>query len=155
MMARRRGQGWSGQQGGRIGTLGLLLALLALLSQSLVLLAPMPAMAMPMPMPASAPLQALPADAALFDGGYILCQDADAAPVSDHDKAPCQQCVDCPLCQVFHAGSGLVPPTLPALPVPTAGPVAFVPAAEVPSAPRPVPSAHRPRGPPSIVRFSA
>lgn len=153
-MGLRHRQGRSRKRGGRIGSLGLVLALLALLSQSLVLLLPVPAMAMSMPMEASAPLAALPADAALFEGGYILCQDEDGAPVSDHDKTPCQHCVDCPLCQAFHGpAGGLVPPTAPALPLPVLQPVTFTPATVADHELRLVARAHQPRAPPSIVRF--
>lgn len=151
MMGLRHRQGRSKKRGGRIGSLGLVLALLALLSQSLVLLLPVPAMAMSMPMEASAPLAALPADAALFEGGYILCQDEDGAPASDHDKAPCPHCVDCPLCQVFHgAGGGLVPPAVPALPLPTLQLVAFETATIAGHAPRLALSTHQPRAPPLV-----
>lgn len=140
-MARRRGA-WRGRaEGGRIRPLGLVLALFALLCQSLVLLLPQPAMAMPAQ-------SALPADAALFAGGYILCQDDDGpAPTSD-DKAPCQHCVDCPVCQAFHGAGGLVPPTLPALPVPTVEGIAFLPAAPHAQVLRLATRAHQPRAPP-------
>ena len=143
-MARRREQGWGRARGGRTRPLGLVLAIFALLCQSLVLLLPQPAMAMPA-------LSALPADATLFAGGYVLCQDDDGtAPASD-DKAPCQHCVDCPVCQVFHADAGgLVPPMLPALPVPTIGTVAFVPTATRAQPLRLVARAHQPRAPPVV-----
>ena len=142
-MARRR-ERWGTARGGRIRPLGLVLAIFALLCQSLVLLLPQPAMAMPM-------LSALPADAALFAGGYVLCQDDDGpAPASDTDKAPCQHCVDCPVCQVFHVTGSLVPPTLPVLPVPTVERVAFVPAASRAQALRLVARAHQPRAPPVV-----
>jgi hypothetical protein len=120
------------------------LAIFALLCQSLVLLLPLPAMAMP--------ASSLPADAALFSGGYVLCQDDDGtAPASDGDKAPCQHCVDCPVCQAFHADAGgLVPPTLPALPVPAIAAIRFVPAATGAHAPRLVARAHQPRAPPVV-----
>jgi hypothetical protein len=118
------------------------LAIFALLCQSLVLLLPLPAMAMP--------VASLPADAALFSGGYVLCQDDDGT-APETDKAPCQHCVDCPVCQVFHADAGgLVPPTLPALPVPTVGAVAFVPTATRAPPLRPVARAHQPRAPPVV-----
>jgi hypothetical protein len=143
-MARRRGQGRGRARGGRTRPLGLVLAIFALLCQSLVLLLPLPAMAMP--------ASSLPADAALFSGGYVLCQDDDGtAPASDTDKAPCQHCVDCPVCQVFHADAGgLVPPTLPALPVPTVAAIRFVPAATGAHAPRLLARAHQPRAPPVV-----
>ncbi|GGF21924.1 hypothetical protein GCM10011611_29980 [Aliidongia dinghuensis] len=145
-MARRRGyrRGETGR--GRIGRFGFLLALLALLCQGLAL---SPQATMAMPMPAST---ALPADAALFAGGYILCQDDDGSPASDSspDKAPCQHCGDCLLCQAFHASGGLVPPPLPVLPAPTVEAATFV---AVPIADRPfrlAATAHQPRAPPSV-----
>jgi hypothetical protein len=120
-----------------------MLAIFALLCQSLVTLLPQPAMSMP--------ISALPADAALFSGGYVLCQDDDGAPPSDTDKAPCQHCVDCPLCQVFHGASGLVPPPLPALPVPTVHAVTFAPTIASAQPLRLITGAHQPRAPPSIL----
>jgi hypothetical protein len=136
-----------GQEGrGRIGRFGLLLALLAVLCQSLALL-PQSAMAMPMVAPS-----ALPADAALFAGGYILCQDDDgtAAPASD-GKAPCQHCVDCPLCQVaFHIGSALVPPPAPVLPPPSAQAIALARAVSAPARYFFAATSHQPRAPPSV-----
>ena len=142
-MARRR-EAWRGRaRGGRIRPLGLVLAIFALLCQSLVLLLPQPAMAMPA-------LSALPADATLFAGGYVLCQDDDGtAPASD-DKAPCQHCVDCPVCQAFHGAGSLVPPTVPALPMPTVEGVAFVPTVPRAPVPRLVALAHQPRAPPVV-----
>ncbi len=139
----RRGQ----RERGRIGRFGLLLALLAVLCQSLALL-PQPAMAMPMSMPMSA----LPADAALFAGGYILCQDDDgtAAPAPD-GKAPCQHCVDCPLCQVaVHIGGALVPPPAPVLPPPSAQAIAVARTAPTPAWRRLAATSHQPRAPPSV-----
>ena len=140
----RRHEAWRGRaRGGRIRPLGLVLAIFALLCQSLVLLLPQPAMAMPA-------LSALPADATLFAGGYVLCQDDDGtAPASD-DKAPCQHCVDCPVCQAFHGAGSLVPPTVPALPVPTVEGVAFVPTVPRAPVPRLVALAHQPRAPPVV-----
>lgn len=141
-MARRREAGWGRAGGGRVRSFGLVLALFALLCQSLVLLVPQPAIAMPAP-------ATLPADAALFTGGYLLCQDEDT-PASDTDKAPCQHCLDCPLCQAVHLGGGLVPPTLSALPVPTVRAIAFVrrPPAMAPQ--RLAARAHLARAPPLV-----
>ena len=145
-MPRRREQ-WRGQtKGGRTRPLGLVLALFALLCQSLVLLLPQSSMAMPaMDMPTSS----LPTDAALFVGGYILCQDEDAPP-ADSDKAPCPHCIDCPACQAVHLGSGFVPPTVAVLPVPTVQAVAFIPAATHDQPLRLVARAHQPRAPPVV-----
>jgi hypothetical protein len=141
-MARRRGQGRGCMRGGRIRPLGLVLALFALLCQSLLLLLPLPAMAMP--------ASPLPADASLFSGGYVLCQDDDG-PAPDTDKAPCRHCVECPVCQAFHADAGgLVPPTPPVLPVPTAGAAAIVPPATRAQPLRLVARAHQPRAPPVV-----
>lgn len=147
-MTRRR-EHWRGKTGGgRMRSLGLVLAVFALLCQSLVLLLPQQAMAMPgMSMSAQA---SLPADAALFPGGYILCADEDSAPASDHDKAPAQQCVDCPLCQAFHISAGFVPPILPVLPMPAVQAVDFVQATPRPHALRLAPRAHQPRAPPLV-----
>ena len=147
-MAPRR-EHWRGSMGGgRMRSLGLVLAVFALLCQSLVLLLPQQAMAMPgMSMSEQA---SLPADAALFPGGYILCADEDAAPASNHDKAPAQHCVDCPLCQAFHISAGFVPPTLPALPLPTVRSVGFVQTTPRPQALRLVARAHQPRAPPLV-----
>ncbi|HEV2673741.1 MAG TPA: DUF2946 family protein [Aliidongia sp.] len=143
-MARRRGQGRRRTRGGQIRPLGLVLAIFALLCQSLVLLLPQPAMAMPT-------LSALPADAALFSGGYVLCQDDDStAPAYDDHQAPCPHCADCPVCQAFHGAGGLVPPTLPALPVPGVQGVAFVPTVPHGQPLRLVARAHQPRAPPGI-----
>jgi hypothetical protein len=141
-MARRREQ-WLGRAGGgRTRPFGLVLAIFALLCQSLILLQPLPATAMP-----AAPL---PADAALFTGGYILCQDDDT-PASDHDKAPCPHCVDCPVCQAFHGAGGLIPPMpAPALPVPSVQAVIFVPTATRAQPLRLVARAHQPRAPPVV-----
>lgn len=138
--------------GDRMRSLGLVLAVFALLCQSLVLLLPQSAMAMSgrtMPGMSMAAASELPDDAALFPGGYLLCLNDDA-PAADHDKAPMQQCVDCPLCQAFHIGTGFVPPTLPVLFVPSVQDVAF--AASVPR-PRPlrlIARAHQPRAPPLV-----
>jgi hypothetical protein len=129
-----------------MGPFGLVLAIFALLCQSLVLLQPLPATAMP-----AAPL---PIDAALFTGGYILCQDDDAPASehdSDHDKAPCPHCVDCPVCQAFHGIGGPIPPTpAPAVPVPSVQAVIFVPAATGAQPLRLVARAHQPRAPPVV-----
>ena len=145
-MPRRREQGRGQTKGGRTRPLGLVLALFALLCQSLVLLLPQSSMAMP-GMAMETP--SLPADAALFTGGYILCQDEDAPP-ADSDKAPCPHCIDCPVCQAVHLGSGFVPPTVAALPVPTAQAVAFVPTATRAQPRHLVARAHQPRAPPVI-----
>jgi len=128
--------------GGRTRPFGLVLALFALLCQSLVLLLPSSSMAMP--------VMELPADAALFTGGYILCQDEDAPP-ADPGKAPCPHCVDCPVCQAAHLGSGFVPPTLAVLPVPTIQAVAFVPTATRARSRHLVARAHQPRAPPVVL----
>ena len=147
-MAHQRKQRRGNTGSGRMRSLGLVLAVFAQLCQSLVLLLPQQAMAMPgMSMSEQA---SLPADAALFPGGYILCADEDAAPASDHDKAPAQQCVDCPLCQAFHISAGFVPPTLPALPLPTVRALGFVQTAPRAPALRPVTGAHQPRAPPLV-----
>lgn len=143
----RRREHWRGQtKGGRTRPLGLVLALFALLCQSLVLLLPQSSMAMS-GMAMETP--SLPADAALFTGGYILCQDEDAPP-ADPDKAPCSHCVDCPVCQAVHLGTGFVPPTVAVLPVPTAQAVAFVPTAPRAQPRHPVARAHQPRAPPLV-----
>jgi hypothetical protein len=155
MMARRRRQQRGQGPNDRIRPFGLLLAMLALLSQSLVMLLPVPATAMAMPEMASGTgTSVLPADATLFPGGYILCEDDDGPPLApDTDKTPCQHCVDCPVCQAFHAPGGLVPPGLPALPVPALETAAFVPTVVRPHPLRLAALAHQPRAPPSIVRF--
>jgi len=95
------------------------------------------------------PASSLPADAALFTGGYILCQDEDAPP-ADPGKAPCPHCIDCPVCQAAHLGTGFVPPTVAALSVPTVQAVAFVPTATRAQPLRLVARAHQPRAPPVV-----
>ncbi|HLZ65269.1 MAG TPA: DUF2946 family protein [Aliidongia sp.] len=117
-----------------------MLALFALLCQSLILLPPQPALA-------------LPADGSPFPGGYILCVDDDGggtAPGSADDKAPYQHCADCLACQAFHHASGLVPPAMPAVPAPAVQALAFIPAVVATRPLRLVARAHQPRAPPSI-----
>ena len=143
MMAPRRG--YRRQEETRVARrpLGLLLALFALVCQNILVLAPLPALG-------------APADATLFDGGYVLCHaedDGTATPGRTPDKSPAHPCVDCPLCQAFHVAGNLVPPPLPALLPPSATTIALVPAVAAAQPQRLVATAHQPRAPPSVTRL--